>query len=136
MSLRERILAFDGIVVLRDVDHGETPLFWLTPMSGEELEAWWASLATIVDYPPGSNERTRELAELFGEGFTPMEEWTLDWPGEMILVETDDDMALWMEFYDSGKYYVCWGCDDLGSFLIVPGGRRVYHKGHDGERRG
>ncbi len=33
----EKILAFKGLVILREFDYGAEIDFWLVPMSGEEL---------------------------------------------------------------------------------------------------
>ncbi|NCB40933.1 MAG: hypothetical protein EOM80_19430 [Erysipelotrichia bacterium] len=125
----EKILEFKGMVILREFDHGASADFWLVPMSGEELEKWWSSQETFNDNPPQQQETAQFLAEFFNETLEPKKAWCLEWPGEIIPAETDEERQLWLTLYETENHYFCHYYGDSDSYLISPSGKRIHHKG-------
>lgn len=135
MSIFEKIGSFQGTVVLWEYDHGASCSFWLVPMTGSELEKWWAEQETFNDNPPESVEHLKLLAEIFEEPYQPRETWTFEWPGELIPAEDEKDRALWLALLNTKKHYFCHFYSDEDSYLTRPDGNRLFHKGRAVEQK-
>lgn len=125
----EKILAFKGLVILREFDYGAEIDFWLVTISGEELEKWWLSRETFNDNPPEKQESAKFFAEFFNEPWEPKRIWRFEWPGEIISAITDEEKSLWLTLSETGNHYFCHYYGDSDSFLISPSGKRIHHKG-------
>lgn len=128
MDTYEAVISYrSGIVVLRDLN-SEDSGFWLVPMSGVGLEAWWSSQATFEDNPDGVLD---DLCRAFGEVPPPHSRIVL--PGELLIAETRDEYDLWSRLWDDGEHYRCLICCDRDSYLKRPDGSVLYHKGYKPE---
>ena len=130
MKLQEKLKEHHGTTVLREWDHGSSSDFWLVPMTGSQLEEWWSAQQTFDDNPPSKNEMLDVLAKVFNEPRPKERIWTFKWPGRRLMAKTNPARQLWMNLYESKKYYSCHVCCDEESYLETPEGHRLYHKGH------
>ena len=133
MKLEEKLKAFKGTIVLREWDYGTNIDFWLVPMANDELEKWWISQNTFDDNPPLKNEILDEMAKRFNEERPKEKVWTFSWPGKKLVVKNNRDTELWMNMYDSKRYYFCHVYSDEDSFLTTPDERRIHHRGFSGK---
>jgi hypothetical protein len=119
-DLERKIASHRGTVVLMDCEFGHMVKFWFAPMTGEELEKWWAGRDTFGSL--GMLERL--IVEI------PLS--TLEFPGWTVLAETDEQWALWNALEEGGGHYYCHIFDDEFSYLKSPDGRIIHHKGYRG----
>lgn len=124
-----KILAFPGLVILREIDHGADIDFWLSPMNADELERWWRDQETLEGYSKESAEADKVLSTLFKESLQRKEVRHIEWPGEIVEADTPAKRQLWLTLYDTDKHYFCHLSGNLDSFLLSPSKNRLFHKG-------
>lgn len=129
MQVIKKVLAYKGLVVLREFDHGAQTDFWLVPMSGEELEKWWLSQETFEE----PLEIEQFFYDFFNEAQRQKNTGNIEWPGEIINVTTDEEGELWFTLYETGNHYFCHYYGDSDSYLDSPSGKRIHHKGFGAE---
>ena len=111
MITTSELHAYQGTVVLRDVDHSRACQIWFVPMSASELERWWIAQATFDSNPNGALDA---LYIAFGE--TPPPHNVRDLPGTFL----DCDPELWVGLADTRRYHYCSLCCDSDSCLRRP----------------
>jgi len=103
-------------VVLVDEEYGFRHHLWLTGMTPEKLEEFWASIQNMKDH---YTDCTKTL------------------PGTWISVEAEDrtynksDLDLWHQCKDDGQYYYAHLHWEDDSSLKAPDGRLIYHAGFE-----
>ena len=139
-----------GTVVLSSSDDFSFVHFWLSDMTGPELEQWWTERdhfwSRYISPPRGTEEEEREreacertLAAIFGEELPPSP-WPIPGPpmvlpGTFLDGESQDLWDFWSVLDESHLHYrKSDGWSDHDSWLLTPDSRRIYHKGFVGVR--
>ncbi len=133
MGMAARVQAHkNGLVILRDGDHGAFVSFWLVEMNGRDLESWWRSIESFSSFSGSPVELL--FCEIFQEPVPPIRKGPVI-PGHMLTAGNEEEVRFWMDLWDTHRYYSCVLCCDSDSHLEAPEGRRIYHRGYDGERK-
>ena len=132
MSTITRVKRFtEGVVVLCDNEADADQYFWLVPMTGWELEAWWETQQNFEQDPNGD---VRRLYQVLGE--IPPEEHKLGFPGEFLPAEEFDELKLWDDLAEDGCHYRCQLCCNTDSYLKRPDGGLIRHAGYVAPQEG
>ena len=125
MKTVKRVRSFTkGVVVVCGNETDMDQYFWLVPMTGWELEAWWRKHQNFERDPHGDIRRLYQVL-----GGLPPEERKEGFPGDFLSVDEFDEVDLWDELAGDGCHYRCQlGCN-TDSYLRRPDGEIIRHAG-------
>ena len=137
MSLQEEVEEF----LKKNADHllvavmGYTCGVWLVPLTPEQFEDWWRAQPTFECWPENYAEEEILLANIFNEEPNLNKNTTpIEYPGPMLMAETDDDAKYVYDLGCDHEHYHCMLRFDLNSYLLTPDEKLIYHAGYIGDQ--